>query len=404
MYNTAMKQNGSDCGAGRLHKRSPLARWIPVAATLLLVIASAQAQIPPADDAMNKGVQAFRNGAYADAANYFKQAVTLNPKSVTARSYLATAYQMQYIPGAESGENTALAQAAQDEFLKVIELEPKNTAAMLSIATLYFHQRKTDEARDWYKEAIGLNPNEKTAHYTIGVIDWMAAFQPRMKARTEMGMRPEDPGPLKDANVRAALRSQNLPSIEEGITSLETALAMDPEYDDAMAYLNLLYRERADLQDSEDAWRSDTLLADQWVEKTLAMKRLKASREASEGGSPGCQTAPPPPPPPQAASETATEPRIIRGLGPEQMGRLLINRVDPVYPAQAQAAGISGTVRFNAIIGTDGRIKNLALVSGHPLLISAAQAAVRQWIYEPTLLGGEPVEVTTQIEVHFGFR
>jgi TonB family protein len=373
---------------------------MPVAATLLLVIASAQAQIPPTNDAMNRGVQAFRKGAYADAANYFKQAAALDSRSVTARSYLATAYQMQYIPGALSAENAAFAQAAQDEFLKVIELDPRNTVAMLSIATLCFHQKKSDEARDWYKKAIGINPNEKTAHYTIGVIDWMQAFQPRMKARTEMGMRPEDPGPLKDANVRAALRSQNLPSIEEGIASLETALAIDPEYDDAMAYVNLLYRERADLQDSEDAWRSDTLLADQWVEKTLAMKRLKSARAASDGGnSPGFQAAPPPA---RAASEPATGRRIALS-GPAQGGKL-INRVDPVYPAQAQAAGISGTVRLNAVIGTDGRIKNLALVSGHPLLISAAQAAVRQWVYEPTLLGGEPVEVTTQIDVHFGFR
>lgn len=290
-----MKQDDSDGVAGSFPKRTSLARWLPVAAALLLATAGIQAQIPPASDAMNRGVQAFRNGIYPEAANYFQQAVALDLQSVTARSYLATAYQMQYIPGAVSPENAAFAQAAQEAFLKVLELDPKNTGAILSIALLYFHQKKPDEARDWYKKAIVINPNEKIAHYTIGVIDWTQAYQPRMKARAEMGMRPEDPGPLKDTSVRAALRTQNLPLVEEGIASLEAALAIDPEYDDAMAYMNLLYRERADLQDSEEAWKSDTLLADQWVDKTLAMKKLKAARAASNGGSPGFQTAPPPP-------------------------------------------------------------------------------------------------------------
>ena len=223
---------------------------------------------------MNRGVQAFRNGAYADAANYFKQAVALNPQFVTARSYLAMTYMMQYIPGAESPENTALAQAAQDEFLKVLDLDPQNTNAMAAIAHLCFKQKKLDEARDWYKTVIASKPNDRTAHYMIGVIDWMAVYQPRMRAREEMGMKPEDPGPLRDANVRAALRSQNLPLIEEGIASLEAALAIDPEYDDAMVYVNLLYREKADLEDSVEAYRAHTELADQWMQKALAMKKL----------------------------------------------------------------------------------------------------------------------------------
>ena len=67
----------------------------------------------------------------------------------------------------------------------------------------------------------------------------------------------------------------------------------------------------------------------------------------------------------------------------------------------AKTARISGTVRFTAIIGKDGAIQNLQLVSGHPLLIEAARQAVSQWQYRPTLLNGEPVEVVTQIDVNF---
>jgi protein TonB len=79
----------------------------------------------------------------------------------------------------------------------------------------------------------------------------------------------------------------------------------------------------------------------------------------------------------------------------------LVNQPRPVYPPLARQARIQGTVRFNAIIGKDGRIENLTLVSGHPLLVPAATEAVKQWVYKPTLLNGEPVEVVTQIDVNF---
>ncbi len=73
----------------------------------------------------------------------------------------------------------------------------------------------------------------------------------------------------------------------------------------------------------------------------------------------------------------------------------------PIYPPLAKQARIQGTVRFTAVIGTDGTIRDLRLISGHPLLVSAAQDAVKQWAYQPTLLNGEPVEVITQIDVNF---
>ncbi len=84
----------------------------------------------------------------------------------------------------------------------------------------------------------------------------------------------------------------------------------------------------------------------------------------------------------------------------EQAARL-VRHVPPVYPALARQARIQGVVRINALIGKDGRVARLTLVSGHPLLAEAAQTAVKQWIYQPTLVNGEPVEVTTAIEVPF---
>jgi protein TonB len=79
----------------------------------------------------------------------------------------------------------------------------------------------------------------------------------------------------------------------------------------------------------------------------------------------------------------------------------LTRQVKPVYPPLAVQARISGTVRLAAVIGRDGSIQNLRVVSGHPLLTAAALDAVRQWRYLATLLNGEPMEVITQIDVNF---
>lgn len=126
------------------------------------------------------------------------------------------------------------------------------------------------------------------------------------------------------------------------------------------------------------------------------------------GGSPGGviggiissvpQAAPPPPPPKEAPKPVVVQ-RIRVGGNVQQA--MLVSQPKPAYPPLARQARISGVVRFNAIIGTNGRIQNLTLVQGHPLLVPSAQEAVKQWIYKPTLLNGEPVEVVTQIDVNF---
>jgi TonB family protein len=93
-------------------------------------------------------------------------------------------------------------------------------------------------------------------------------------------------------------------------------------------------------------------------------------------------------------------PMRIRVGGNVQAYNLIEGSV-PAYPPQAKQARIQGTVRFNAVIGRNGHIKQLELVSGHPLLVQAARSSVEQWFYRPTLLNGDPVEVATQIDVNF---
>jgi protein TonB len=110
--------------------------------------------------------------------------------------------------------------------------------------------------------------------------------------------------------------------------------------------------------------------------------------------------APPPPPPPVKKEEKPVTPQRIRVGGNVQAAKL-VRQPKPQYPPLAKQARIQGTVRFQAIIGKDGTIQNLQLMSGHPLLVPSATEAVKQWVYQPTLLNGEPVEVVTQIDVNF---
>jgi periplasmic protein TonB len=110
---------------------------------------------------------------------------------------------------------------------------------------------------------------------------------------------------------------------------------------------------------------------------------------------------PPPPPPPKVVAAAPSGPKQIT-VGGDVEAAMLLHQVQPVYPAMARAARIAGNVRLKAVIGTDGKIKNLTAVSGHPLLVDAAMNAVRQWIYKPTVLDGRLVEVNTEIVVRFG--
>jgi len=244
-------------------------------------------------DALNHGVQAFKGAKYADAVEFFKNAVALDPTNKNGRLYLATAYMSQYIPGAESPENLQFAKQAKEEFLRVLEKDPNDKVALESLASLSYQQaqgmpdldaklKKLDEAKEWNLKLIAADPQNKEGFYSLGVIDWVKWYAAWMKARADAGLKPEEPGPLKDAKVKEALKEQYGPVIDDGIKNLQKALDVDPSYDDAMAYMNLLIRERADLDDSPDQYKKDVDVADGWVQKALDTKKAKAAKEAAK--------------------------------------------------------------------------------------------------------------------------
>jgi len=110
--------------------------------------------------------------------------------------------------------------------------------------------------------------------------------------------------------------------------------------------------------------------------------------------------APPPPPVVEKPVEQAKMVKRVKVGGVVQEA-LIMRRVLPVYPQLARTARVQGTVHLVGVIATNGTIQQLQVLSGHPLLVNAAVDAVRQWIYRPTMLNGDPVEVIAPIDVHF---
>ena len=126
------------------------------------------------------------------------------------------------------------------------------------------------------------------------------------------------------------------------------------------------------------------------------------------GSIPSVGPPPPPPTPPTPPSPVQNElkaatPQRIRLGGDIQAGKLL-HQVTPAYPVAARAVRVQGAVRLNAVIGTDGMVREITVISGHPLLVQAAMQAARQFMYRPTYLNGQAVEVDTVINVLFHLK
>jgi tetratricopeptide (TPR) repeat protein len=249
-------------------------------------------------DQMNRGVQAFKNNHYAEAVKHFQQAVQLDPTNQNAQLYLATSYMIQWVPGAESPDNKKNYDAAQREFQKVLKEDPKNSLALADMASMAFQSATSDmnqeqkvaaleSARKWNDRRIEVDPKDAEAYYYLGVIDYAEAFGPLSAARvaekcasatSKNCLKADNPGPLPDKKVREDLKAKYENTINQGMDDLKKTLQYDKENEDAMSYINLLLREKALLSDTPEQAKAESAEADDWMNKSLEVKRVKASR------------------------------------------------------------------------------------------------------------------------------
>jgi tetratricopeptide (TPR) repeat protein len=289
--------------------------WVFPELLILALLASCcvAQQLSPASDGKgwtDQGLRALQNGQYKEAVAAFTKAGALDSSDVTPHLYLAHAYSMQFVNEPTSPESSALAQKAEGEYRRVLAIDSKNKAGLTSAGMLAFYEArdastaaKADEARNWLERSLAIDPKNRDAFYTLGVITYWQWYRAYLEVRSvKLGMGPSDRGPFRDANVRASLRRQWSPAIDEAIRNLSKALELDPKYSNAMVYLNLLIRERSDLLDSQKGYQEGVRQADEWVLRalnTMAEKARSGTRrndfDPLRLGPPGPPNPPPPP-------------------------------------------------------------------------------------------------------------
>jgi tetratricopeptide (TPR) repeat protein len=238
-----------------------------------------------ARDKLNKGVQAFKGGQFDLAVEDFKQAKDLDPNLTNARLYLATAYANQYIPGAPSDDNIRMGKQAIAEFQQVLDKDANNLSAIDGIGSIIYNMggtpfdaKKLEESKTYHQRHITLKPQDPEPYYWIGVIDWSLAYRGNKDMREEYNktakkqIKDTDPMPPP---LATQFQQKYGAIVDEGIKNLQMAIDRRPEYDDAMAYLNLLYRQKADMETTADARNNDLKMADDLVDKVKAIKQKK---------------------------------------------------------------------------------------------------------------------------------
>jgi tetratricopeptide (TPR) repeat protein len=236
---------------------------------------------------LNFGIREFNRGARERALRYFPEAKLLDPNLVNARLYLATTYAAQYVPGDSSPENQKNSDKTISEFEEALAQDSGNLSALDGLGSLRYQMAATPFNRELFLESKGyfqkhtqLVPGDVEPYYWIGAIDWTLSFHANREVRTRL--KQTDNGPLPSESRELYLREYGA-IIQEGIDSLQKALSLNPDYDDAMAYLNLLYRRKADTVQTQTERERLIKIADDLVDRAKEIKARRIEPAASPG-------------------------------------------------------------------------------------------------------------------------
>jgi tetratricopeptide (TPR) repeat protein len=260
---------------------------ISAGGALLLILASTVGCTKlKARDQLVKGVQAFKAGRYEEAVNHFQNSIALDPSYDTARLDLAAAYSYQIVPNLDTPDNLKIAQKALDGFNSVLDKNPNDLMALRQVASIHRNIMKYDLAKADELKVIAVEPQDAEANYTIGVIDWTQAYKNAVKILGESNLQDDGNGnPKKSKEATQKLIAANSVLVTEAMKYFQRAVEINPNYSEAMDYLNLSYRRKADLETDDAARKADLAQADQWIQKSMgARKANEAAQEKKLGG------------------------------------------------------------------------------------------------------------------------
>ena len=239
-----------------------------------------------ARDQLNKGVDSYKSARYEEAIGHFQKATQLDPSLPMAKTYLATALAQNVVPGLDTPENLQTAQQAINIFQEVLAQNPSDVNSLKQVAGIYFSIKKLDDAKVWQKKVLAQDPKDPEAAYTVGVIDWTQAHLNTLRELVPAGVTDDGEGNVKaPKKVMEVLKQENAPLVEEGLQYLNQAMANRANYDEAMSYMNLVYRRKADVDYGDtDAVKADVAAAKDWASKAMGTRK---ENEAKKNKGPG---------------------------------------------------------------------------------------------------------------------
>jgi tetratricopeptide (TPR) repeat protein len=274
-----------------MHRKSPAGLTVSLLIVTATFAISGCAKLKARDD-LNKGVNAFTAAQFDTAIEYFKQAKQLDPKLMNARLFLARAYAQQYIPGAPSDQNKRYAEKAIEEWKEVLQMDPNNLNAIDGIGAMLFYEGSTpfdpklmEESKTYHEEHIKLKPSDPEPYYWIGQIDYWIAYRANAQLRADYNAkarkRIQEIDPLPPA-VREQFVKEDGAIVDEGIQNLQKAMSLRKDYGDAMAFLNLLLRQKGDMEPTAELRDADNKQADALLEQVKEINQKKMTEQPSQ--------------------------------------------------------------------------------------------------------------------------
>ena len=322
------------------------------------------AQQPPRDRTVTPGIVVDESTREAELV----KRIAASPTDITAYQQLA-----------KLQENRGAMAEAEATLLKARTIAPKQKPLLVALAGFYNRHGNFDKTMEALETAERLEPNDPAGAQLVATHYWEKAFKDRQ---------------LLPADAHRYLTS--------GIAATDRALAVKPDYIDALIYKNLLLRMKANLE--SDPFLKQQLIAEADVLRNRALELNKGRTAIGPSGAGVPLGAPPPPPPPPPPPSDAAP--LPSGLTPVRVGGNIkapakVRDVRPAYPFEAQTARIQGVVIIAATIDVDGRVYNARVLRSVPALDDAALEAVRQWEFAPTEVEGVRVPVIMTVTVNF---
>lgn len=255
-----------------------ISRFVLMAGLLLCLAIASVAQDETKASARNEvddGVQAFRQAHYEDAIAHFEQAVTLDPDFVVARMYLAATYLQVFEPGVDTPENVIWATKALDQYSEILRSNPSDVQSLKGLAYLKLQLNNFEQAKEAYAKAIALDPADPELLYAAAVANWSMANREITAGKAKLDAESEYS--LISSDGCSDVRAKSLADVDSGITMLNKAISLRKDYVDAMTYMDMLYRLRAELEcGSKKNYKADIKQSGEWSDRAAAARKKQA--------------------------------------------------------------------------------------------------------------------------------